>query len=188
MDISRLKLISFDVFGTLISVREGSEAAFERILADAGAPTVDVRAFWEAWEERNIEGYWGPYRAIACDSLAHAFARFGVKGNPDSIQHYFDAFPRLEPFSDVGPTLERLARRYRLALASNIDDDLLAVTRLGHQFDLVCMAERARGYKPDGSLFRHLIRHAGVGLEEMLHCGQSQHTDMVGAKPLAALP
>jgi hypothetical protein len=33
----RPKLISFDVFGTLISVRDSSYSAFERILADAGA-------------------------------------------------------------------------------------------------------------------------------------------------------
>src|SRR4249919_2010230 len=34
----RPKLMSFDVFGTLISVRESSYGAFERILLDAGAP------------------------------------------------------------------------------------------------------------------------------------------------------
>jgi FMN phosphatase YigB (HAD superfamily) len=67
---------------------------------------------------------------------------------------------------------------------SNIDDDLLAVTRLGRQFDLVCTAERAGGYKPDGTLFRYLLGHAGVGTAEILHSGQSQFTDMVGGKPL----
>ena len=52
----------------------------------------------------------------------------------------------------------------------------------------MCTAERARGYKPDGTLFRYLIEHAGrrfgVGTDAILHCGQSQFTDMVGAKPL----
>ena len=42
----------------------------------------------------------------------------------------------------------------------------------------------ARGYKPDGTLFRYLISHAGVDVPEILHSGQSQHTDMVGGKPL----
>ena len=35
------RLMSFDVFGTLISVRDSSYAAFERILADAGAPQIE---------------------------------------------------------------------------------------------------------------------------------------------------
>jgi len=84
----------------------------------------------------------------------------------------------------VAPTLEALSARHRLAVVSNIDDDLLAVTPLGRAFDLVCTAERARGYKPDGRLFRYLIDRAGVALDEMLHSGQSQFTDMVGGKPL----
>src|SRR5262249_41533070 len=67
---------------------------------------------------------------------------------------------------------------------SNIDDDLLAATPLKRRFDLVCTAERARGYKPDGTLFRYLLANADVAAKEILHAGQSQLTDMVGAKPL----
>jgi 2-haloacid dehalogenase len=72
----------------------------------------------------------------------------------------------------------------RLALVSNIDDDLLSVTALGRQFDLVCTAERARGYKPGGTLFRYLIQESGVSVSENVHSGQSQFTDLVGGKPL----
>ncbi|HXE67917.1 MAG TPA: HAD family hydrolase [Hyphomicrobiaceae bacterium] len=190
-DAARLKLLSFDVFGTLISVREGSYGAFARILQAAAASHLDVKVFWEAWEERNIAGYWGPYRPykeICRESLAATFAAFGVKGDPDSIAFYFDAFSRFELYPDVIATLEQLSRRCKLAVVSNIDDDLLALTPLKRSFDLVCTAERAKGYKPDGSLFRYLLAVAGatvgVGIEEILHSGQSQFTDMVGAKPL----
>ena len=187
MDTNRLKLLSFDVFGTLISVRDSSYDAFAQILAQAGAAHIDVKAFWEYWEERNIKHYWEPwrpYKQICRDSLAEAFAHFGIAGDPASIQHYFDAFDRFELYPDVTATLDQLAKHYRLAVVSNIDDDLLARTPLKRQFDLVCTAERARGYKPDGTLFRYLLDHAGCGLDEILHSGQSQFTDMVGAKPL----
>ena len=90
----------------------------------------------------------------------------------------------MQLYPDVLPTLERLAGRYRLAVVSNIDDDLLQATPLHREFDLICTAERARGYKPDGTLFRYLIANSGVGVPEILHSGQSQFTDMVGAKPL----
>jgi 2-haloacid dehalogenase len=65
-----------------------------------------------------------------------------------------------------------------------LDDDLLRSTRIPAGFDVVCTAERARGYKPDGTLFRYPIAKAGVGLPEILHSGQSQFTDMVGGRPL----
>ena len=90
----------------------------------------------------------------------------------------------MQLYPDVLPTLEKLAGKYRLAVVSNIDDDLLRATRLHREFDLICTAERARGYKPDGPLFRYLIANSGVGVAEILHSGQSQFTDMVGAKPL----
>jgi len=181
------KLISFDVFGTLISVRDSSYSAFERVLADADARHLDVRAFWEHWEHRNIAHYWGPYgsyREICELSLAETFAHFKVSGDSRLINRYFEAFPRFFLYDDVARTLDRLSRRYKLAVVSNIDDDLLALTPLQRNFDLVCTAQRARGYKPDGTLFRYLIENAGCAKEEILHAGQSQFTDLVGGKPL----
>lgn len=181
------KLVSFDVFGTLISVRDSSYDAFRSILRDGGRPDVDVKAFWEFWEERNIAHYWEayrPYKEICELSLAEAYMHFGIHGRTTLIQRYFEAFGNFRCYPDVRPTLEVLSRRYRLAVVSNIDDDLLAATPLGHEFDLVCTAERARGYKPDGTLFRYLIERSGVGVDSILHAGQSQFTDMVGGKPL----
>src|ERR1043166_8048196 len=149
---------------SLIDVRGGSHAAFERILAQAGARNVGVAEFFERWERRNIEQYWGPYRPyreICTASLADTFASFGLRGDPRLVEHYFDAFGGFRLFDDVLPTLERPGGHAKLAIVSNIDDDLLALTPLGRAFDLVCTAERARGYKPDGTLFRYLIEQAG---------------------------
>src|SRR5271168_2833633 len=118
----RPKLMSFDVFGTLISVRDSSYAAFTEMLKRAGAPHVDVRAFWEYWEHRNIAHYWEPYRSYReiCElSLAEAFDHFQIHAGRDLINLYFEAFPRFFLYDDVLTTLERIARRRKLALVSN---------------------------------------------------------------------
>jgi len=76
-------LVSFDVFGTLVSARDGSYDAFRSILSDSGRPDLDFGAFWEYWEERNIAHYLEPYRAYKeiCElSLDEAFAHFGIRG------------------------------------------------------------------------------------------------------------
>jgi 2-haloacid dehalogenase len=39
------KMMSFDVFGTLISVRDSSYGAFQHILDEVGAGNLDVRTF-----------------------------------------------------------------------------------------------------------------------------------------------
>jgi 2-haloacid dehalogenase len=181
------RLLSFDVFGTLVSVRDGSYDAFRSILRDSGGEGIDVRIFWEYWEARNIAHYWEPYRLyrdICTLSLDETFAHFGLRGDPGLIRRYFDAFSGFSLYPDVLPALETLGRDHRLAIVSNIDDDLLAATPLRRDFDLVCTAERAGGYKPDGTLFRYLIAQAGVPKDAIIHSGQSQFTDMVGAKPL----
>jgi 2-haloacid dehalogenase len=179
--------MSFDIFGTLVSVRDSSYGAFERILAEAGARNLGIKTFWEHWEDRNIQHYWEPYRTYReiCElSLAETFADFKISADSRLIDYYFDAFPSFFLYDDVERTLDQLSRRYRLAVVSNIDDDLLASTPLRRNFDLVCTAERAKGYKPDGTLFRYLIEKAGVAVTDVLHSGQSQFTDLVGGKPL----
>src|SRR5262249_55643597 len=106
-----------------------------------------------------------------------------VSGTADLIERYFELFSEMQLYPDVLPTLEKLAGRYRLAVVSNIDDDLLGATRLSREFDLVCTAERAGGYTPDGRLSRHLIATAGVALSKTLPSGHSQSPDRVGGKP-----
>jgi 2-haloacid dehalogenase len=180
-------LISFDVFGTLVDVRGGTYAAFQTILADCGGPHIDVADLWEHWEERNIAHYWEPYRPyrdICTLSLRETLAHFRLPPRADLIERYFQSFARLALFPDVAATLATLAKRYRLAIVSNISEELLAATPLAGGFALVCTAERAMGYKPDGTLFRNLIARAGCPREDILHCGQSQLTDLVGGKPL----
>lgn len=182
------KLLSFDVYGTLIDTPPTNAKAFRTIIEEAGASNIDPLPFYQFWEERNIVHYREPYRSykeICWLSLEESFQHFGIRGGTgDLIERYFAMFPEMQLYPDVLPTLEKLAGTHRLALVSNIDDDLLRATRIPVGFDVVCTAERARGYKPDGTLFRFLIANAGVGLQEILHSGQSQFTDMVGGKPL----
>jgi 2-haloacid dehalogenase len=182
------KLLSFDVYGTLVDTPPANAKAFRAIIEASGATDVDPIVFYQSWEAQNIIHYSEPYRSykeICRISLQESFEKFGISGGVgDLIERYFALFAEMELYPDVRPTLEKLARTHRLALVSNIDDDLLASTRLYREFDVVCTAERAHGYKPDGTLFRYLIANAGVALPEILHSGQSQFTDMVGGKPL----
>ena len=99
------KVLSFDVYGTLMDTPPVSAKAFGRILADAGASNVDPATFGSFWEQRNIAHYYEPYRSykeIGRLSLDEAFRHFGIAGgNSDSIRHYFDAFTELRPYPDT---------------------------------------------------------------------------------------
>src|SRR5215469_13671727 len=129
------KLLSFDVFGTLIDVRGGSQAAFEKILAESGigVETIAPLELWEQWERDNIRRYWSrpyqSYREICRASLQEVFRVHEVSADPDAIQLYFDAFAHFKRFPDVDEVLDALASAgYKIAVVSNIDDDLLRAT------------------------------------------------------------
>src|SRR5688572_21746428 len=127
-------VLSFDVYGTLMDSREGSREAFAAILRSAEATGIDPMEFQDHWELANIRRYAAPYRSyktICRESLAETFTHFGVRGDPALIRHYFDAYPSFRRFPDVDAVLDRLAGRHRLAVVSNIDDDLLAATGFG---------------------------------------------------------
>jgi 2-haloacid dehalogenase len=185
------KLLSFDVYGTLMDTPSGHWLAKRSIMDDAGGRDLEMKPFWSYWLERNQSRYKTPYIGYKDNcriSLGETLEHFKLPGGKlDLIDRYFESYHLLQPYPDVERALDVLARDYKLAIVSNIDDDLLSVTPLGRRFDLVCTAERARGYKSDGTLFKYLIEHAGkagVALNEIFHSGQSQHTDMVGGKPL----
>src|SRR5580693_9632101 len=51
------KLLSFDVYGTLVNTPPTNAKAFRIILEEAGAPNIDALAFYQFWESRNIVHY-----------------------------------------------------------------------------------------------------------------------------------
>jgi 2-haloacid dehalogenase len=182
------RMLSFDIYGTLINTAPSNFKAFESILCDCSAENIDPMEFYSFWEQRNVAHYLEPYRSykeICRLSLSEAFHHFGVSSGHESlIDRYFECFASMQLYPDALPALNTLARNYQLALVSNIDDDLLNATTLGREFDLICTAEKAQGYKPDGRLFRYLIQKSSLPVSQILHSGQSQFTDMVGGKPL----
>ena len=128
----RPRMLSFDVYGTLVNTPPASLAAFRTILEDARRPDLDPWEFYSFWERRNIARYNEPYRTykdICRHSLSEAYEKFGVAtGREEAIQRYFDGFSSMELYADALPTLDALARDHKLALVSNIDDDLLCAT------------------------------------------------------------
>ena len=99
------KLLSFDVYGTLINTPPINVKAFRLILEQAGASNIDPLAFYQFWESRNIVHYREPYRRyreIGDLSLEEAFENFGVvSGRGDLIERYFELFPEMQLYPDV---------------------------------------------------------------------------------------
>jgi 2-haloacid dehalogenase len=113
-------------------------------------------------------------------------ARLAFSASEEETLALANSLPSWNPFPDVVPALRRLERRYRLAIISNTDDDLLGASmeRLEVPFDQAITAEQCRSYKPSLNNFRIALERLGVTTERVLHVAQSVYHDIVPAKEL----
>jgi 2-haloacid dehalogenase len=90
------------------------------------------------------------------------------------------------PFADTVLALERLKSKFKLAVISNIDDDLFAASalQLKIEFDHVITAQQARCYKPGMKIFNLALKTIGIPPSQVLHCGQSIYHDVIPAQSL----
>jgi len=94
--------------------------------------------------------------------------------------------PNWKPWPDTVAALRQLGTRYRLAILSNVDDDLFAATRpqLGVEFAEVITAQQARAYKPSLKIFELALSRINAPAHRVLHVGQSIYHDVIPAQAL----
>jgi 2-haloacid dehalogenase len=91
-----------------------------------------------------------------------------------------------KPWPDTVASLRHLSKNFKLAILSNIDDDLFAATgrKLQVQFTDVITAQQARCYKPCMDMFRLGLQRLRARPDQVLHIAQSIYHDVVPAKSL----
>src|SRR6267154_645200 len=188
MNVSRVTTISFDCYGTLIDWESGILPVLRGLLSDHGQNLADA-AILELYAEFEAQAESGPYRSYreVLQSVVRGFAeRFNFQTDSAEIDSLHESVSRWLPFPDTVPALRELRKRYKLAVISNIDDDLFAETRkhLAVEFDGVTTAEQARSYKPSINNFEVALRRLGIPPGQLLHAAQSIYHDVVPARSL----
>ncbi len=188
MDFSRFTAISFDCYGTLIDWEAGMLPVLRALLARHQCNVADP-AILELYGEFEAAAESGSYRTYheVLESVVRAFGeRLGFQPSPSDVLSLPKSAPSWPAFSDTVAALEALKKRYRIAIISNIDDDLFAETRkmLGVESDAVVTAEQARSYKPSLHNFELALQTLGIPREQLLHAAQSIYHDVVPARSL----
>ena len=188
LDLRDFELLTFDCYGTLIDWESGIFSALRPILAAHGRSLPD-RKLLELYGESEAEAEAGEYRCYreVLQSVVHAFGRrLGFAPTQEEIQSLPDSVTQWQPWPDTLSALERLSSRYRLAIISNIDEDMFAVTRryLRAPFQYVTTAQQARCYKPGLEIFRLALGKTDVSPHRILHVGQSIYHDVLPAQRL----
>lgn len=187
-DFSRFEILTFDCYGTLINWEDGLFAALRPILA-AHSKKIDDGTVLQLYADFELAAEQPPFRNYR-DVLAEVVRRFGKKfgfePTPAEVRALAESLPTWRPWPDTVAALSHLKTKFRLAILSNVDDDLFAGTRpqLGVAFDEVITAQQAKAYKPSLKLFELALSRIGAPAHRVLHVGQSIYHDVVPAQSL----
>lgn len=159
-----IRVLLFDVFGTLVDWRTGIAREARAVLAPLGV-AIDWTAFADAWrgeyqpsmeEVRAGRIPFSKLDALHRRNLDRVLERLGLQRLGDAIRADLNlAWHRLDPWPDVVPGLARLRENFRLAPCSNGNISLMVdlARRNGFPWDAIAGAELARDYKPKPSVY-----------------------------------
>jgi 2-haloacid dehalogenase len=188
LDFDRFDVLTFDCYGTLIDWEAGILAGLRRVLDPHGVAVTDDELL-EAYARAEADLEAGPYRRyreVLGEGLSRVSDEQGVKPTAAEIDAFGGSVGDWPAFSDSAAALARLAKRFRLGVITNSDDDLFALSnrRLGVEFDWVVTAQQVGAYKPDPRNFEVALERIGGRRERVLHVAQSLYHDHVPARRL----
>ena len=177
--------LTFDCYGTLVDWERGILTGIRAAVGDrldlADEELLETYARHEAVLEG---GEYLPYREVVADALRGICAERGVEVSDAEAAAFGDSVGDWPPFPDTAAALADLARRFRLGVITNCDDDLFAASnrRLGVTFDWVITAQQVGAYKPSHRNFDAAFAVIDVPRQRILHVAQSLFHDHVPAK------
>jgi 2-haloacid dehalogenase len=188
MDVAVVRVLAFDVFGTVVDWHTGVAAE----VADLGLP-VDADRFALAWRARYLptlqrvasgELDQAPLDALHRLMLEECLDDFGVHGlSEEQKRHLTHAWHRLPPWPDSVDGLTRLKRRYVISTLSNGNIGLLThmAKHAGLPWDCILSAESFGRFKPDPATYLGVARVFDVEPSQVLMVA-AHHDDLAGAR------
>ena len=190
MNLGDFDALSFDCYGTLIDWETGIAAVLQPWAHAHGLDTTDEELLTsysthEAEAERAHPT--DLYPQILARSMRTLGEALGVPVTDDEAESLAGSVPDWPAFPDSAQALERLSRRYKLIILSNVDRQSFASSneRLEVTFTSILTAEDIGSYKPSARNFVALEREVdrlGIARGRLLHVAQSLFHDHVPAK------
>ena len=187
----KIKVVMFDQYGTVVDMQKGLTEIVAPFLQAKGWPG-KPGSFVTWWRRTHFENSMidallhkehTPYREIGHAAVAYTMDRAGIDYTEDEVRYLVTCIERLEPFPDVPSALARLKTKYKIAVLSNGDPDMLERSRQYHgiPFDRVISVAEAGSYKPHVVTYTKAAELMRVRMDEVLFVANHAF-DCIGAK------
>ncbi len=191
VDYQAYDAITFDCYGTLIDWESGIIAGLRVALGSDIASVADAELLGDfARHEHKAEVPYKAYREVLGLTLRMLAAERGIATSAEQESQFGGSVVDWPTFPDSHAALTEIAKRYKLVVITNCDDDLFAASaaRLGIVFDEVITAAQVGSYKPniENFHFAHekVARTLRISKERILHVAQSLFHDHAPAKSI----
>jgi 2-haloacid dehalogenase len=185
-NIDSLKVLAFDVFGTVVNWRsiviaEGAE------LGKIKGLNIDWAAFADAWRsiyrpymDQVGTGIlpWTKLDDLHRQMLEETLTKFAINNlNEDEKKHFNLVWHRLRPWPDSVPGLSRLKSRFVITTLSNGNISLLTnmAKHAGLPWDCILSAENVRRYKPDPEVYLLVPQLFDLKPEQVMMVAAHEH-------------
>lgn len=195
--LTDFKLLSFDVYGTLIDWESGALTALEPIVKRSGKTDIDrkhalqvLHKIESAEEKEHPTLRYADVLKLVHPKLCKELGL--VEPSKDESEAFGESVSEWPGFPDSVEALKRLSKFYKLVVLSNVDNDSFekgnAHGLQGFKFDAVYTAQDIGSYKPNPQNFEYMLQHVkedfGVEKHEVLQTAQSQYHDHHPAKDI----
>ncbi|MCK4781419.1 haloacid dehalogenase type II [Candidatus Parcubacteria bacterium] len=188
IDFNKYEILTFDCYGTLIDWEGGILTALKPVFVNHNINLNDnqILELYAEFESEIEKGEFIKYKEVLREIMQKFGNRLGFTPSSFEKDCLVNSLGDWKPFPDTVEALQALKKKFKLAIISNIDDDLFALSakHLIVKFDYVITAEQVKSYKPSLENFKFAIDKMGIAPEKILHIAQSIYHDIIPAKAL----
>lgn len=194
--LSDFRVLSFDVYGTLVDWEGGILAGFQPTLDKNHAQFTRkhlLTIYHELERDQQTKTPDMPYHQLLTTIHPDFAKRLGLKiPSQEESQQFGESIGNWPAFPDTVDALKRLSQQYKLVVLSNVDRESFAKTNAGSlegfPFDLIITAQDVGSYKPDLRNFEYMLEKVkstfDVEPAQVLQTAQSQFHDHHPAKKI----
>ena len=194
--LSDFRVLSFDVYGTLVDWERGILAAFQPTLDKNQAQYTRkhlLTIYHELEHEQQTKTPDMPYHQLLTTIHPEFAKRLGLEiPSHEESQRFGESIGNWPAFPDTVDALKRLSKQYKLVVLSNVDRESFAKTNAGSlegfPFDLIITAQDVGSYKPDLRNFEYMLAKVKLAFDvepaQVLQTAQSQFHDHHPAKKI----
>ena len=189
LDPIQFEWLTFDCYGTLVDWESGICDAVSKVLTRHGEhkSNPELLTLFSTIEPRiqSAPGYL-TYREVLRRVMDNIGTELRLQFSDEELSSLPESMSNWPVFPDAEQALNTLKTRYKLAVISNVDDDLFASSAkaLNVDFDLVVTAQQVQSYKPDLRNFEFASALMAVENHNWLRVAESLYHDIGPANQL----